>query len=1102
MDFLNIFIRPPGELIYFVLVITMSFSGLLMVFGQRRRRHDTRTRRYLTVFMSIALAWGVMVGGALIALLLNIDSRLILPPLERGVTALSFVLLCWVYLSADHNHWGRLPHIATVIAVLAVMLGYLVTAIQWISIEPTVDFNATLFNLIWTTAPFVLSLIAIAVCLIYFGIIVDAPLKIVFFELMAAGYGVTLLQILQADPTGDSSGLVRLAFVPAMAISVLLVYRVITANLEAEASVSANTVTPPPSIPAHSMESSSVGASAEPYVPRNPIERESVQMLRALGRILENVTPSSMPSQVVSTVLDTLRADVGALMRVQDANYADFLTAYDRMMKRVASGISLNLEHQPTLVNALERRVQRPLFPDRNLEELEDLYSRLEIEEIGPAYYQPLVHDGNLIGILLVAQPYTKRELSVGEEELLKGIAVIAGGLLALSFEAMDNSLMAEERAIQALVQGVNPSQLDKEKVLAARFEMQQSLQLAREQIAELSKQVVNLKLELDRERNRVAASLGESEDGLSVSQQMLAINTEQQQLRTEREQLMARLQEAQAALASASGEDDSEVLQQMINALQREREELMAERQRLQSQIEDLRKNDGMVVPDEISAVVERMSDEKARLEVERDDLREKLTSIRTQLKRYGIEDTSSGVAPLITRLYEERALLQAKADKIAAELETVRMNPEKEQEYQSRIQALTVQLKHLASDREALVRQRDQFRKQRDEMNAKLESVKSHRVRLLAQVSNLEMELKEAHDEQSKLRLDVQKLADERSDVFNQLAQIMAQKDLVTAERDQFAAQLQGQGISIISASSDELASLQNMVTELSEQRNKLTQQVNQLKRGMAELQNQLGAAQVRAKAAAPDISPEFADTMISLAQELRTPLTSVVGYLDLLLVESAGILGDMQRKFLQRIASNVVRLNGMISDLIYVAKLDTGRFTLEQLPVDVVGVLEEVITTTTPQLREKGLTVTLNIEESIPNITGDREAIQQVFGQMVTNAYLVSPPDAEISISIGLRKVILTHDDPKARPVQCIYLTVEDRGGGVMPEDEARVFARRYQAENPLIPGLGDTGVGLAIAKTYVEAHQGRLWLESRQGVGSSMHAVLPINGEVRA
>lgn len=1106
MDLLNIFVRSPGEMIYFILVITASLSGFLIVFGQRDRwRRELRSRRYLTVFAVISLAWIALAAAALVMQLVSLDARLILPPLERAITALSLVLLTWLYVAADHDQWLQLPRISVLVGVLAIVVGFALTAFDWLPQAASVEFNATIANAIWIFVPFLVTLFGIALCLLYFGLIVDAPLKIVFFELLAAGYGVTLLQVAQGTLTGDYIGLVRLAFAPAMGISVVLVYRVITADFTLPIAEPAG---PPPSINDFGRPpQNAVGVSGGPTLieapARNPVERESVQLLRALGRILENATPSSMAAQVVNTVLETVRADVGALLRVQDANYADFVTVYDRIMKKVNAGMSLNLDSQPTLINSIERRAQRPLYPDRNQTELEDLHSRLEISEIGPAYFQPLFHDDELVGVLLVANPYTKREMTVSEEDLVKGIAVIAAGLLALGFQAQDATLMAEERAIQALVQGVNPAQIEKDRVLAARYEMQQSLQLAREQIAELGKQVVSLKLELDRERSRVAGALSESEEGLSVSQQMLAIDGEQQRLREERDQLMQRLQEAQAAIVSSSGDDDGTVLQELVNTLQHERDQLASERDRLQTQLQDLRLNDGLVVPEEFNALLERMSDEKARLEVERDTLKARLDEIQQRMDVAGIDAAPAKLAQMIGRLHEDRAILQAKYDSLVEELNRIQMVPDLQQELEGRVQSLSVQLKHMAEDREALVRQRDSFRKQRDEMNAKLESVKGHRARLMAQVANLELELKEGYEEQSKLRLDVQKLADERSDVFHQMAQLMATKDALTIERDQFQSQLQGKALpAVADGEHQSVASLQKMVNDLSTSRNKLSRAVHQLKRNLADMQNQLNAANVRAKATAPDLTPEVADMLVGLVQELRTPLTSMVGYLDLLLAESAGILGDMQRKFLQRIASNVVRLNSMIADLIQVARFDTGLFKLEYTPVDVVGVLEDVVTSATPQLREKGLMVTLNIEESIPEVIADREAVTQIIGQMLTNAYLVSPQDAEISIAIGMRKVILSRDVPKPKPVECVHFTVEDRGGGVLPEDEARVFTRRYQADNPLIPGLGDTGVGLSIAKTLAEAHNGRLWLESHQGVGSTLHAVLPLNNETRS
>jgi signal transduction histidine kinase len=78
-------------------------------------------------------------------------------------------------------------------------------------------------------------------------------------------------------------------------------------------------------------------------------------------------------------------------------------------------------------------------------------------------------------------------------------------------------------------------------------------------------------------------------------------------------------------------------------------------------------------------------------------------------------------------------------------------------------------------------------------------------------------------------------------------------------------------------------------------------------------------------------------------------------------------------------------------------------------------------------------------------------------------------------------------------------CLYVSIADRGGGIMPEDEARVFVRKYKAENPLIEGLGDTGVGMAIAKALVEVHGGSLWLESRPNIGTVFNFVLPFHLE---
>ena len=1112
MDFIDIFVNPPGDLLYFIIVVAISLASLLMILGQRMHYAEDRViNRYTFALVGVVMTWALLLAGSMATLFLDVDPDVIIPPLERMANTLTIVFLTWAFLTADHDRWGRLPSTVLAAMVLLVGIAYGITTTRWINLADVVDFNISLYGTVWAFTPFVVTVFGLILTAIYFNLIHDAPLKFVFFLLLVIGYGGTLWQINQGQLVGDYTGLARLSTVAAMGVTLALIYRVVTARLTMHVHTNLSN-TQPLTVPSP-VETNELPPAQPPAIKKpsgSPIERESVQLLRALGLILENATPESVPTQVVNAILDILKADIGALLRLQDANYADITSVYDRSMKRSQSGISLNLDNQPTLVNAIERRSQRPLFQDRNLDELEDLYARLDIGQIGPVYFQPLVHDDEIVAVLMVALPYTNRELNYQEEEILKGVAVIAAGLLALSYQANDASLLAEERAIQAMVQGITPGEVTDENVLNARQEMQASLQVARDQIAELSKQVMTLKLELDRERSRVVSALGDSQEGLSISQRITAIHTEQHTLREERDQLAARLQEAEAALVGASDATNDAMLAGLVNQLEQERDHLAAERNRLTSQLEDLRTNEGMVLPDSLQNVVERMSDEKARLETERNQLQARLGDIHEQLKVYGIDGSPEGLAQLISQLYEQRASIQAQYTEVLNERDTLLMEREKlqsrvvvESERETRIETLQNQIKHLASDRETLTRQRDQYRRERDEVNAKLESVKQHRTRLWAQSTNFEMELKESQALQAQLKVDVQKLADERSDLYHQISQAMAQKQALETERDQLLARLEGDRERIQQIGQDGVGSLQSMIAELSGKRNLLEHELNQARATIVDLESRLEVTATTESDVTliPDEQALVnADLLMGLVQELRTPMTAIIGYIDLLLSESVGILGEMQRRFLQRVSSNTTRLSNMLDDLARVTQIDTGHLKLEPVPVDVIAVIDDAITRATMQFREKGLTVNMHLENGLPHAMLDRAAVSQIFGQLLSNAYLVSPPESEVIITATRSHENLTANGAAANPVDCIHIAIEDSGVGVTPEDEADVFARRYRAENPLIEGLGDTGVGLSIARALVEAHHGKLWLESQPDVGSVFHVLLPLNAMI--
>jgi signal transduction histidine kinase len=703
-------------------------------------------------------------------------------------------------------------------------------------------------------------------------------------------------------------------------------------------------------------------------------------------------------------------------------------------------------------------------------------------------------------------------ELHDTEEELLKGIAVMSSSLLALSYAANDARRFAEERAIEAMVEGVPPDQLSDTSVLAKRQEMEASLQLARDQITELSRQVVQLTIQLDDERSRLATALDDSQEDLSISQRLTALNDEQRKLREERDQLAARLQEAEAALAAATQPDNKAVVQKLIEGLEREKTDLMAQRENLQTQVDDLQIADRALLPQELQKVIRGMAEEKSRLESERDQLSRELAEIENQLRSVGISDPSTGLSQLIGKLSEQQAILQAKFDAVKAERDILinehgRLNDGKEKERETRIQTLQTELVQVAADREAAIKQRDRLRTERDEIVAKLETVKQHRARLLAQSAGYEIELAEAHEQQAKLHVEIQQLSDERSELLRRHDDLVAEKQALETERDQLMARVDGDRERLKQLGEDGVGSLTKMIETLSTQRSQLERELHETRSRLAEVTNRLDALQVRSDAdpsitEAVKYQPENPDLVIGLVQELRTPMTSVSGYIDLLLGETPGILGEMQRKFLERVAANVTRLASMIDDLVRVTELDTGHVALEPEPVDIVSLIDDAINNASAQFREKGLTVQLDLDNDLPAVRADRDAMTQIIGQLLTNAYLVSPPGSDIFITAKRKNINLSRNGNSNThsTTDSLFVSVEDRGGGISPEDAARVFARKYKAENPLIAGLGDTGVGLSIAKALVEAHDGRLWLETRPNLGSIFNFALPLNATV--
>jgi len=220
---------------------------------------------------------------------------------------------------------------------------------------------------------------------------------------------------------------------------------------------------------------------------------------------------------------------------------------------------------------------------------------------------------------------------------------------------------------------------------------------------------------------------------------------------------------------------------------------------------------------------------------------------------------------------------------------------------------------------------------------------------------------------------------------------------------------------------------------------------------------------------------IRSEFVHTV---SHDLRSPLTSVIGYTEL--VERAGSLNDNQRDFLRRIQDSVQHITSLINDLLDLGSIEAGFDTRREF-VQLEGILRYTLDMLQGQIKSKRVKVLTDIAPSMPALRANPIRLRQVLDNVVGNAIKYSGMNGSVYVSI------------KPEGDQ-IILQVTDEGPGIPSADQPHIFDKFYRGSN--ISGTEGSGLGLAIVKTIVESHQGRIWVESTVGKGSSFFIVLPI------
>ncbi|MCB0103833.1 MAG: GAF domain-containing protein [Anaerolineales bacterium] len=229
---------------------------------------------------------------------------------------------------------------------------------------------------------------------------------------------------------------------------------------------------------------------------------------------------------------------------------------------------------------------------------------------------------------------------------------------------------------------------------------------------------------------------------------------------------------------------------------------------------------------------------------------------------------------------------------------------------------------------------------------------------------------------------------------------------------------------------------------------------------------------------------LKSEFVATV---SHELRTPMTAIKGYVDILTMGAAGTLNENQMHFLDVVRNNIERLNILVSDLLDISRIESGRVDLERNPVDVHGIAEEVVTEVLrrSQDEQKAVALSLDAPQTLPKVNGDGARIRQIISNLVNNAFNYTPENGTILVNIHAEE-----DE--------IQVDVQDSGIGIRPEDQGRIFERFYRGEHPLVLATPGTGLGLPIVRQLVEMHNGRMWMKSTgiPGEGSTFSFTLPV------
>jgi len=221
---------------------------------------------------------------------------------------------------------------------------------------------------------------------------------------------------------------------------------------------------------------------------------------------------------------------------------------------------------------------------------------------------------------------------------------------------------------------------------------------------------------------------------------------------------------------------------------------------------------------------------------------------------------------------------------------------------------------------------------------------------------------------------------------------------------------------------------------------------------------------------------------DEFVALvSHELRTPLTSIVGYVELLLERESGEITEEQERYLKVVARNSRRLQRLVGDLLFIARYHAGKFEIELSTIDVGALGRDCVVAALPVAQASGVELVCTVNGPIV-MSGDKMRIAQLLDNLVSNAIKFTPQGGHVEV--------------RAREERgAIVIEVADTGTGIAKEQQEHLFERFFRTPDATKQAIQGTGLGLAISRAIVEAHGGRIEVESEESVGTTFRVTFP-------